>query len=60
MEAKKHTFFAHRVGHGILRRYEFTFNRSGQLTDVSYTEVGKGIGGRICSSNLRAKIAVGD
>lgn len=42
---KKHTFFAHRLGSGTLRSYEFTFNRTGQLIDARYTEIGKGIGG---------------
>lgn len=42
---KKHELYAHRVGNGATRRYEFTFNKSGQLSDVRYTEIGKGIGG---------------
>ncbi|MCE5228807.1 hypothetical protein LLG95_04325 [bacterium] len=43
--ARVHIFYTHNDLSGSVRRQEFTFNRSGHLIDVRYTEIGTGIGG---------------
>lgn len=43
---KTHILYTHHRLTGAVRRYEFTFNRLGQLIDVRYTEIGAGIGGK--------------
>ncbi|MEN6624970.1 MAG: hypothetical protein ABFD69_01945 [Candidatus Sumerlaeia bacterium] len=45
--AKMHVFYTHHELSGSVRRHEFTFDRSGQLIDVRYSELGTGIGGTI-------------
>lgn len=42
---KTHILYTHDSISGSVRRQEFTFDKSGKLIDVKYTEIGVGIGG---------------